>query len=191
MRKIILRGRLGRKFGKVWNLDVKTVKDVFAAIDANTNGEFCQYILDTINSKNIAYKIVIGGSILDNKEGILVNFGNQDMEIVPCGVIKGIDPVTLLVYVAVSIVLTVISMLLAPTPQINTGTDNGRKDAYLFSGGPNPARQGKPVPIGYGEMMVYPITISANYEYINLINEAPPVTTSETPTNIPKIKPYL
>jgi predicted phage tail protein len=59
-----------------------------------------------------------------------------------------------------SLVLGGIAQLLTPIPKIGGAEDDPRK-SYSFSGVQNVSRQGVPVPIVYGEMIVGSIVISA------------------------------
>jgi predicted phage tail protein len=59
-----------------------------------------------------------------------------------------------------SLVLGGIAQLLTPIPKIGDAEDDPRK-SYSFSGVQNVSRQGVPVPIVYGEMIVGSIVISA------------------------------
>lgn len=61
--------------------------------------------------------------------------------------------------VAVNLAITGITQLLAPGPE----TEPDKKDSYLFSGPSNNGRQGLPVPILYGELIVGGMPISAYY----------------------------
>ena len=60
---------------------------------------------------------------------------------------------------AVNLAITGITQLLAPGPE----TEPDKKDSYLFSGPSNNGRQGLPVPILYGELIVGGMPISAYY----------------------------
>jgi predicted phage tail protein len=172
MVKVHLKGRLGQEFTPLWELDVKTPKEALHAINVNTDGRFIRYIEET-NKKNLTYAFMIGDIAIDTPE--LVNLfegpASEFEDIVITPVVGGSFGteflVALVVNLIISVVLAVVSAMLAPSPNIDMGSnsDTARKDSYLFSGGPQPARQGKPVPVGYGRMIVYPIAISVQYEY--------------------------
>jgi predicted phage tail protein len=59
-----------------------------------------------------------------------------------------------------ALILGGIAQLLTPVPKIGGAEDDPRK-SYSFSGVQNVSRQGVPVPIVYGEMIVGSIVISA------------------------------
>jgi len=178
MNRIFLKGRLGQEFGKVWELDIKTPKEALVAINANTDGRFLRYLDDTFRNKNISYAFQVGNLTIKDKEDVALMTGpcgKEDIIIRP--VIGGAAGTTaVIIQIVVAVVLAAVSVALAPSPQIDTGSnnDNVRKDSYLFSGGPQPARQGKPVPLGYGTMIIYPIPISVQFEYNTANLGAPP-----------------
>jgi predicted phage tail protein len=169
MTNIYLKGRLGKEFGKVWRLDVKTPQEAFRAIDVNTQGRFGRYLLDTSRDLGVGYVFMIGDHIIDTKEKVVMfsgPHGKEDLTVTPIvGGAYGFT--TIIVEFVVAIVLAVVSAMMAPSPNIDLGSNNdtARKDSYLFSGGPQPTKQGKPVPVGYGRMIVYPMAISVQYEY--------------------------
>ena len=65
--------------------------------------------------------------------------------------------------IGISLVLGGVAQLISPTPKISSGEDstNDPRKSYSFSGIQNVARQGVPVPVVYGEMIVGSVTISA------------------------------
>ena len=62
--------------------------------------------------------------------------------------------------VGAGLIITGVAELLTPIPKIGGAEDDPRK-SYSFSGVQNVSRQGVPVPIVYGEMIVGSIVISA------------------------------
>lgn len=170
MTKIHLKGRLGQEFGPLWELDVKTPKEALFAINVNTNGRFVRFMEES-RAKQISYAFMVGEHVVDDKEKVILMEGpcgrNEDITVTP--VIGGAGGVveTIVINLIIGLILAVVSAMLAPSPQVDLGSNNdsARKDSYLFSGGPQPAKQGKPVPVGYGRMIVYPIAISVQYEY--------------------------
>ena len=62
--------------------------------------------------------------------------------------------------VAVNLALAGISQLLAPGPEVDGAETN---ESYLFNGPVNTAKQGIPVPVAYGELIVGGAPISVNY----------------------------
>ena len=72
----------------------------------------------------------------------------------------------LIVGLGASLVLGGVSQLLTPTPSTPTGadSDNDARKSYSFSGIQNTSRQGTPVPVVYGEVIVGSIVISAGID---------------------------
>lgn len=68
--------------------------------------------------------------------------------------------------IGVSLALSGVSQMLSPTTQLSTGTDSDfdPRKSYSFSGIQNVARQGVPVPIIYGEVLVGSIVVSAGID---------------------------
>lgn len=169
MTKIFLNGRLGQVFGKEWSLSVRTPKEALRAIDANTNGKFFSYLIESAKTKNVSYSILIGDLEVKSKDDLVLFNGpigkNEAIIITPVigGKFDGGFLVSLLISLVVGVALTLVQM--AMMPEIDMGNSETRRDSYLFSGGPQPAKQGKAVPIGYGRMIVPPIPISVIYDY--------------------------
>ena len=191
MNKVILKGRLGRELGKNWEFDIKTPKEAIAALNVNTDGRFSRYIIETLRSKNVSYVIYVGGvnaSTPENRALLDGPCGKEEIHIVPTlhGAM-GTEAfwINLLIQVAVAVALTFVSMALSPSPKVDLGSsdDAARRDSYLFSGGPQPAKQGKPVPVGYGRMIIYPTPISVQYIYNNKQLGVPPTKSPAEDSN--------
>ncbi len=179
MTNIHLKGRLGQEFGTLWQLDVRTPKEALHAINVNTDGRFLRYIEDTLRHKQISYAFMVGEYMVDTKEKIALiegPLGKEDITITPIVGGSAAIVTAIVINLIVGIILAVVSAMLAPSPSVDLGSnsDVARKDSYLFSGGPQPARQGKAVPVGYGRMIIYPITISVQYEYSSVGNGVQP-----------------
>lgn len=86
--------------------------------------------------------------------------------IFPLGAIGALSLNTLAFGVGASLALGGVSQLLTSTPQLSTGTDSDfdPRKSYSFSGIQNVARQGVPVPIVYGEVLVGSIVVSAGID---------------------------
>jgi len=171
MTKIHLKGRLGQEFGELWELDIKTPKEALHAINMNTEGRFVRYLDDTFREKQVGYAFTVGGLVVNKESTSLLEGPCGQEEIIITPIVGGAGGTEILVAIVVNlivgIILAVVSAMMAPSPTVDLGSnsDAARKDSYLFSGGPQPAKQGKPIPVGYGRMIVYPIAISVQYEY--------------------------
>lgn len=167
MINIKLHGKLGKELGKTWCFDAKTPNEALRAINVNTDNRLRKYLIES-KENNIAYKFSIEDNIIDSKDKIKLLDGpiSKEKTLHVWPVVGGYTP-DLFVQIIIAVVLAAVSMILAPTPSIDTGKSNDevRKDSYLFSGRPTPAKQGMPIPVGYGEMIVFPILVNARYVY--------------------------
>ena len=186
MIKVNLKGRLGLEFGKLWELDVKTPKEAFHAINVNTDGRFLKYLDDT-SRNNVSYSVIIGDLTLDSKESVSLLEGpvSKYEEITVTPVIGGAwnFVIKIIIEIIIAVVLSYVSSLLSSSPKTENG-DDIQKESYLFSGGPQPARQGKPIPVGYGRMIVYPIAISVQYDYSTVGSGAHVTEPPKFPTTV-------
>jgi predicted phage tail protein len=84
--KVFLHGRLGKLYGKEWNLAVKSPAEALRAINSNVNGKLREQLQKEGTKK--FYKICLGNTenALDKNEATNPS-GNTDIHIVP--VIKG------------------------------------------------------------------------------------------------------
>jgi len=87
--------------------------------------------------------------------------------IIPLGIAAaGAGIATMVGGIGATLVLGGVAQLLTPTPTLSLGTDspNDPRKSYSFSGIQNTSRQGTPVPIVYGEMLVGSVVISAGID---------------------------
>jgi len=210
VRKIKLEGELGEKFGKVWDLNVKTPHEAIRAIECQTKG-FRKHILDNAE-KGIGYEVIIGDQGIKQEEELLYPAPmREDFTIVPIvqgaksrgfGMILmgaalfiasgGMSAITTAIEFGASASATAgattgqviaamgegfmasanmgvlmggammaggAAMLLAPTIDGSAGND---EQSYLFDGAINSVKQGTPVPVLYGRMIVGGSVISAS-----------------------------
>jgi predicted phage tail protein len=88
---------------------------------------------------------------------------------------------TVLLGIGASLVLGGVAQLLTPIPKIPQGfnasgssagsgkdTDDDPRKSYSFSGIQNTSRQGVPVPIVYGEVVIGAVTISAGIDTVQV-----------------------
>lgn len=111
-----------------------------------------------------------GGQVLAGVAliGLAILTGGIASAGVALGGFMGIGTVgTAVVGIGASLVLGGVAQMLTPTPQLNSGTSYGQdsdtdpRRSYSFSGVQNTSRQGSPVPVVYGEVIVGSIVISA------------------------------
>lgn len=185
MKKIVLSGELGKKFGRVHFLDVRSPAESIRALCATIEG-FRKFVFSS-GERNVAYKAILSNDELDVKQ--LQNpMGEREVfNIVP--VIMGAGAVGRIiagaVLIAAGTLLTVFSagtgaaiggyminagvaLTIGGVAQLlvgHTPADIGEKDkgpqSTSFNGPVNTTAQGHPVPILYGRMIVGSQVISA------------------------------
>lgn len=182
LRKVKLYGKLGKLFGKEWNLDVNSVGEALRAINANTNGKLEQYLYKGEGSK-IQYKVCIKNkNNTISKEEINTPYQNGDIYIIPTikgsgknGVFQTIIGVVLivvgvifeqgwLVKMGIGLTLGGVAQMLMPNPKVE---DTERRTSYLFQGNANTINQGAPVGTVYGRALVAPMPISISADNID------------------------
>jgi predicted phage tail protein len=185
LRKIKLYGRLAKFIGKrVLEADVSSAAEAVRFLLANWP-ELERHMADQ------HYRVSLGAYDLVEDE-LHDPAGKQPIKIVPVvagagavgRIIAGAAlivasifiPGTALIFgtalkglvlgIGTSLALGGVAQLLTPTPTLSLGTDspNDPRKSYSFSGIQNTSRQGTPVPIVYGEMLVGSVVISAGID---------------------------
>lgn len=175
LRKVKLYGKLAKLFGACWELDVDSVGEALRAINVNTNGLLGKYLSGEGAQKY--YKVSVKKKKnLIGKEEINAPFGDGDIYITPT--IKGSDEVVSIVLGVVlfivgaiyqqpwlmqlgaSLVLGGIAQLLAPSPNINSSSEEEQRTSTFFQGNANVIYQGGSVGIVYGRALVAPMPIA-------------------------------
>ncbi len=137
-------------------------------------GDHPEYIhYPTADNETIRIIPVIGGAG-DGVGQILAGIGLIAASILfaPAGLLAGglftlgAQVVPIVAGIGVSLALSGVSQLLTPTTTLATGTDSDfdPRKSYSFSGIQNVARQGVPVPIVYGEVLIGSIVVSAGID---------------------------
>lgn len=86
--KIFLHGEIGKKFGKEWNLNVKSPNEALRAINANTDNFF--KFLSSKENENIYYRVYANKKPVKNKEELGLESKNiENLHLFP--VIRGSD----------------------------------------------------------------------------------------------------
>lgn len=188
MKRVILVGELGEKFGKEFNLSISTSAEAIRALAANFRG-FEKYIADC-GEKGIGFKILVGNDHINKNEELFYPVGKSDISIVP--VIAGGGSAAERIFVGAALIglsftplgafelgasatlgglffgvgsalaLGGVVQLLSPPPRVespNEPADN--TPSYYFGGPVNTTAQGEPVPICYGTVLVGSQIISA------------------------------
>lgn len=167
MAKVYLRGKLGKVFGKEFDLDVETPKEAIQALTINTRGRFIDYIRDTYLDKKISYKMFVNNyEIKDYLDKSILNKKIGKDDVITFMPKIGGASTDIWVALIISAITTVVSALLAPNPLVDLGSGGGEENqSFLFDGNARTVRQGSPVPLGYGRMVVPGQLISLEYFY--------------------------
>lgn len=151
LRKIVLHGRLGKLFGRVHYLDVKTPREAIRALGVNVPG-FREEV-----AKGNPYRVTRGPYRPENslkEEWLDLGMGKtREIHIAPAPVVSGIlEGVSAIAWFAIALVAAV-GISLALMPSIKPPTPDDREDereSFIFDGGDNVSEQGHPAPLVYG-----------------------------------------
>lgn len=127
--KIFLHGKLGKTYGKEWNLAVKSPAEAIRAIDVNVGGALKRQLIS--EGKTKFYKICLGNknNYLE-KEEIANPSGNVDIHIIPA--IKGKNSGLGKVLAAIAIVIAVVALQQYELLPSIVGTEGGIFGASMF-----------------------------------------------------------
>jgi len=189
-RTIYLNGKMGELFGKVWKLNAATVAECMHGIDCQREGKLKKYLLDC-TEKGIMFTVQRGKEFLDY-DNLQMNLAEDDLIItpVPAGSANKLGKLiagfflmvgaALLMGPALALGFTVkgvlavgavMAMGMIGSALLNSAlsecmaTKKGmeRGDAFLFDGPVNNAKEGIPVPLAYGQLLVGGTPISFGF----------------------------
>ena len=176
MKKVVLYGRLAKRFDKTWFVNAKTVPEILRAIDANQDG-FLNFLLREYNSgKNYLFlrKAISPNETRESfEEKLLLSRTDVEVEveeelhILPnvegAGWVKAIFDVVValtakswffkaVLFAAISYGIQ--SLMKPPDPPKQFERNNVSTRSYIINGASNRRSQGDPVPIGYGRLVI-------------------------------------
>ncbi len=174
-RNIHLQGRMGKLFGEVWRLNAATIKEAMNGIDVQREGKLKQYLIEC-TEKGIEFSVQRGKDYLDY-DNLHMNLGEDDIIITPLpqGAGKTSSRIKAIVGIALMIVgfmvpadantktklihagFMLLGSILAVqgiTEIMTPASPSKSKDGYLFNGPENTVKQGIPIPLCYGELIV-------------------------------------
>lgn len=180
MKTVYLHGKLGKRFGKKWEIVVRSASEAVSAIDANTDG-FIDYIIKESSTggnyyllkkspKEIASQKEVKENLIDKKE--IENFSDfSELHFVPetyGGVVSaffvGVFGAGMAASVATSMVWGVIAQVamnaLFKPPKTPERKGPTNTKSFLIAGARTRQAQGVAVPLGYGRLKIGPTTIS-------------------------------
>lgn len=173
LKTIILEGEIGEVVGREWHLEVTTPNEAMRAIDCLTNGKLLNFLNTQVNS-DIGYTVtlserglesedeyfgpckeetitfapaIIGGAKDQQKKGGIVNI-IIGVVLIIVGIIS---PFRNLIWMGAAMILGGVASLLTPTPKYK---ETEQERSTTVGGTVNTIRQGLPVPLGYGEMII-------------------------------------
>ncbi len=186
MRKIVLCGELGKRFGRVHWLDVKSPAESIRALCATLKG-FKKFVQES-DTRRVGYRVLKGTEEMEPR-GLLEPFSKKEIfKIVPvfmgasavgrivagailiaAGAILSITPLAglspYLIQAGVALAIGGVAQLLVGAPKTNIKEDDGPKPhSTSFNGAVNTTAQGQPVPLLYGRMIVGSHVISARID---------------------------
>lgn len=187
MRVVRLNGELGKKYGRVHKLDVRTPAEAVRALIANFPG--FQQDLAASHEKGVGYKCIVDREAVGEDQLSYPMSKSFSITPVVMGAGKVLSIIAGVVLIAAAIafpgitpvfsafgttfafsssaafllggalILGGVAQMLAPTPKTNDGKTN--ENPY-FNGPVNTVQQGVPVPVGYGRAIVGSAVISAS-----------------------------
>jgi predicted phage tail protein len=186
-RTIYLNGKMGELFGKVWKLNAATVAECMHGIDCQREGKLKKYLLDC-TEQGIMFTVQRGEEFLDY-DNLQMNLAEDDLIITPVPAGSGNKFLKL---IAGFFLMVVGAMFLGPgllglegwaaaaagvlSGMVGAALVNSalaeymapkkgmeRGDAFLFDGPVNNAKEGIPVPLAYGQLLVGGTPISFGF----------------------------
>jgi predicted phage tail protein len=163
MTKINLHGILKYEFGEVMPLSITRTKEIIDAIDT-VKKDFRARIYE-LARQNIHFNIIADGESVKDLNQLEMKKNFKQIDIVP--VIAGaIDPVTIIIQIAILIISMAIQYAMRPKPpkieqQQLQSEVSSQKGSFIFSNRANLTQQGQSVPVGYGRLRIGSSTIQA------------------------------
>jgi predicted phage tail protein len=179
-RKLILQGSAGEALGEEWSVNAPTVGEAFAIIRANKPKEFLDYF--SKDDAQGEFSIKLAGEALETAELALHNLGEGDIVVTPMpkgsklnAVEKIVVAIALMVYAYYSgdyataaegmgtmstmgsIAFSMgINMMMAGITELMMKEPSKDKDeeGAMFGGPANTVKNGVPVPLAYGKILV-------------------------------------
>lgn len=176
LRAVHLHGRLGKRFGRRFDLAVSSPTEAIRALIFMVPG-FSEYI------RHRGYVVTVGeGTILD-REALDLQLGRQtDIHITPAGMVSGIETVLLGAVLLVTAAASIAVLSMPKVPTAASREESTKTASYIFDGAENVTEQGHPVPLVYGRFRVGSVVGSAGIT----TSDANEASVSADPSN-----PYL
>jgi len=167
MTEVFLEGRLGQVLGRRFSFKTKTLKETLNAIEANTN-RLRSYFL---NSKKRAFAIFVDDKEVAVDSHLICNVRNKKVRIIPilfgavAATSAAIAAAIFTSATAIKVATFVIGAVLAAALSFGISLliskmmepddpDIVSTTSFIFGQAENVAKQGLPVPVGYGRFIV-------------------------------------
>lgn len=176
LRKVMLGGWLGRKFGKEYKFDVSSAAEAVHALCCQVKG-FKEYMQQG-KGRDKLFKVVVNDRQLFKPEETMVFQSEGDIKIVPVikasgglfnfivgailtavGVFTGQPYLTA---AGIGMMIGGVAALLIKPPKTEAPDESKENRSYIFNGAVNVTQQGQPVPFGYGRMRIGSQVISTS-----------------------------
>lgn len=175
MTTVTLEGRLGHLVGKSFKFHVRTLREALAAIEANT-GKLRSYLM--LNSKR-SFAIFINGKHIESDAELSVNIKDKNVLIIPvlfggvvatsAAIAAAIFKTKLAIKIATFVISTILSAALSFGISLLVAKLMEQDDpkvvqttSFVFRSAENTTKQGGPVPVGYGRMIIGSRVVSVN-----------------------------
>tara|TARA_R100000773_G_scaffold14456_4_gene13244 strand:- start:2605 stop:3183 length:579 start_codon:yes stop_codon:yes gene_type:complete len=190
MIKLTIYGRLRKFIGQsTFEIDVASPRQAFSFLIHNFEGvadhikeqEYCvmagkvrisKDLLDLQTESDIKIIPVVHGEILNFIVGGLLTAFGAGATI--AGITIGSMVAPIFLAVGANMLISGVNDLLFPTPTPPTFASDEQDPSFLFTGQANISKQGVPINIVYGEVLVGTNTIGANIDTLQVVNPEEP-----------------
>tara|TARA_R100000234_G_scaffold65725_1_gene40129 strand:- start:6428 stop:7015 length:588 start_codon:yes stop_codon:yes gene_type:complete len=191
MIKLTIYGRLRKFIGQsTFEIDVASPKQAFSFLIHNFEGvadhikeqEYCvmagkvrisEDLLDLQTESDIKIIPVVHGEILPFIAGAAFLGAGAAITagVTIAGITIGAAVGTAFTYIGTSLLIQGVTDLLFPLPAPPTFAADEQDPSFIFTGQANISKQGVPINIVYGEMLIGTNTISANVDTLQVVDE--------------------
>lgn len=188
MTDVYLHGILAKEYQSHFKFNLKSSTHVLKAIDANREGFIARIF--QLQEQGFYYDVIVDKKRIKKTEDFHLVGKSSRIDLVPIIVGSGIGEAIALIFKAVfpgagatlgakvlaAVLQAGIAFLLTPKPDLGLPAEQdisaeaaAQKESYVFSGNINLARQGTPLPLGYGRLKVGSSVVQASIRSFPLI----------------------
>lgn len=191
MKKVYLHGKLGKRFGRKWEIAAHTPAEIIKGLDANADGffEYIQkkaidgesYLLLSKPPKKIKNEEDAGNSLILHND-VNIKYKASEIHIVPLasggafitsalavvGIAAGTFASTMIVAMVWGAIISVaMNLIFKPPKPPKRGTPTTTK-SYLMRGANSRQAQGIAVPLGYGRLKIGAANVSVSTQVMKI-----------------------